>query len=551
MKWCITGFLLLILCADVQLHAQQGDTNSIESIKAKADKGDALAQYNLGTYYLFDTGVAKDGIEAVKWLRKAADQNHAPAQFELGICYASGNGVVKDDVEAVKWFRKAANQNYAPSQCTLGICYDAGQGVATNYIEATKWFRKAADNGLAEAQFRLAVHYFYGRGVTQDSAEAVKWNRKAADQGYAQAQFNLGVCYASGAGVEKDSGEAAKWWLKAAQQGIPNAEFNIGSCYAFGNGVTQNYAEAVKWFRKSANQGVADAQYSLGACYFNGDGVIKDYIEADKWINLASAQGDEAAKNILFHDEHFMTPAQIAEGQRRAEAFVPRKETPGPSSDNSTSPENPTATGTGFFITDDGYLISNYHVVKGAAKVRLLTGAGLIDASVVKVDAANDLALLKAVGRFAPLPIAASRTVKLGGTVATVGFPDIGLQGFAPKLAKGEIASLAGAADDPRYFQISLPVQPGNSGGALVDARGNVVGIVAAKLDAATALAATGSLPENVNYAVKSSLLLSFLESVPEVDAKLKEPKSLQTATPPFEDVVNSAQEAAVLVLVY
>ena len=54
---------------------------------------------------------------------------------------------------------------------------------------------------------------------------------------------------------------------------------------------------------------------------------------------------------------------------------------------------------------------------------------------VVQVDAANDLALLKADGRFAPLPIAASRTGLLGGTVATVGFPDIGLQGFAPKLA--------------------------------------------------------------------------------------------------------------------
>jgi S1-C subfamily serine protease len=83
-------------------------------------------------------------------------------------------------------------------------------------------------------------------------------------------------------------------------------------------------------------------------------------------------------------------------------------------------------------------LISNYHVVKGAAKVRLLTGAGLIDAAVVKVDAANDLALLKVVGAFKPLPIASSRTVKLGGTVVTVGFPDIGLQGSAPKLAKGE-----------------------------------------------------------------------------------------------------------------
>ena len=122
-----------------------------------------------------------------------------------------------------------------------------------------------------------------------------------------------------------------------------------------------------------------------------------------------------------------------------------------------------------------------------------------------------------------------------------------------PKLAKGEIASLAGAADDPRYFQISLLVQPGSladgprPGGALVDARGNVVGIVAAKLGASAALAATRSLPENVNYAVKSSLLLSFLESVPELAAKLKEPNTKDES---FEEVVKSAQEAAVLVLV-
>jgi len=157
--------------------------------------------------------------------------------------------------------------------------------------------------------------------------------------------------------------------------------------------------------------------------------------------------------------------------------------------------------------------------------------------------------LLKAVGRFAPLPIAASRTVKLGGTVTTVGFPDIGLQGFAPKLAKGEIASLAGAADDPRYFQISLPVQHGNSGGALVDVHGNVVGIVAARLGVEIGKAVTSDeLPENVNYAVKSSLLLSFLESVPDVAAKLKEPNTKDEA---FEEVVKSAQDAAVLVLVY
>jgi S1-C subfamily serine protease len=100
---------------------------------------------------------------------------------------------------------------------------------------------------------------------------------------------------------------------------------------------------------------------------------------------------------------------------------------------------NLTTTPARCFITGDGYLISNYHVVKDATKVRLLTGAGLIDAKVVQVDAANDLALLKAnaEGRmkneetFKPLPIAASRTGLLGGTVATVGFPDIGFNAKA------------------------------------------------------------------------------------------------------------------------
>ena len=298
---------------------------------------------------------------------------------------------------------------------------------------------------------------------------------------------------------------------------------------------------------QAGDQGLDFAQCNLGALYHNGDGVPRNYIEAYKWESLAAAQGNESAKKYLGIDEEvLMTAPEVAEAQQLAAEFVPKKEIPtleevGPSN-------SPKITGTGFFITDDGYLISNYHVVKDAAKVRVLTGVGLLDVTVVKVDMANDLALLKAGGQYAPLPIAASRTANLGGTVATVGFPDIGLQGFAPKLAKGEIASLSGAADDPRYFQISVPVQPGNSGGALVDDKGNVIGIVSDKLDASAALAASGALPENVNYSVKSSLLLSFLESVPDVAANLKTPN---TADEKFEDVVKSAKDASVLVLVY
>ncbi len=306
--------------------------------------------------------------------------------------------------------------------------------------------------------------------------------------------------------------------------------------------------EAVKWWRKAAEQNYAPAQYNLGICYFKGDGVAKDYVEAYKWLLLAAAQRHEEAKKGMTLIEDTRTREEIAEGQRLAREFRPRCAS---ASVSHGGIAGPVASGTGFFIAKDGYLVTNEHVIKDATQIRLVTSTGLISAKVLSVDAANDLALLKAEGKFEALPVASSRQVRLGNTVATVGFPNVGLQGFAPKLAKGEIASLSGASDDPRYFQISVPVQPGNSGGALVDERGNVVGVVSAKLSARAALAASGALPENVNYAVKSSFLLSLLESVPDVSAKLKEPRSLQTATPKFEDVVKSAEQAAVLVLVY
>jgi len=400
----------------------------------------------------------------------------------------------------------------AAAQQSTNNSPDATNSIASRTVEKIK---AKAEKGDAIAQYNIGCYYYWGlEGVATNYTEAVKWFQQAADQGYAKAQYHL------------------------------------GGCYLIGEGVSKNFAAAVKWYRKAAEQGDSMAQVNLGLRYYTGEGVPKDYVQAYKWLNLAAGQRNEDAKRFLNLVENSMTTEQIAEGQQLAREFKPSKP---PKSGASVSGENiigssPEASGTGFFITEDGYLISNYHVVKDSAQVRLVTSAGFIAAKVVRVDAANDLALLKADGRFVSLPITASRTVKLGGTVATVGFPNIGMQGFSPKFSRGEIASLSGAADDARYFQISVPVQPGNSGGALVDEHGNVIGIVSAKLDAATALASSGALPENVNYAVKSSFLLSFLESVPAVSAKLKEPI---TADRKFEDVVKSAQDAAVLVLVY
>ena len=216
----------------------------------------------------------------------------------------------------------------------------------------------------------------------------------------------------------------------------------------------QDMSEAVKWYRKAAEQGNGFGQYNLGVCYSSGRGVIKDLVQAHKWFNLASTQGLGLGgiKPRMFVSEQVMTREQIAEAQRRASDFKPRKAPePGASvSGRDIADSNPAGSGTGFFITEDGFLVTNEHVVHDATQICVLSSAGSTPARVVKVDKASDLALLKAGGWFTPLPVAPSRAIRLGNTVVTVGFPNIGLQGFAPKLAKGEIAALTGVKDDSR-----------------------------------------------------------------------------------------------------
>ena len=566
----------------------QGDVlvNPPDGVRAKAEGGDAASQLALAEA-LSQTFEATDQVEAVQWYRRAAEQNLAKAQAALSVCYKFGKGVVRDDAEAVKWSRKAAEQGIAVSQLLLGECYLNGEGVAADEAEAVKWFHKAAEQDIDMAQQRLAVCYLLGVGVPEDAAEAVKWCRKAAEQGSPHSQVMMGMCYETGDGVPKDVVEAVKWYRMAVEQNYAPAQYALAVCYLKGIGVSaannteaiklfrkaaegdfaeaQNWlascyslgkfmpkddVEAFKWFRKAAEQNFAMSQYLLANRYLDGKGVPKDVVEGYKWNLLAASQGVKLAESSTASIERDLTQPQIAEGQKLAREFKPRKATTidvtGDPIDLAQTP--PRVSGTGFFITDDGYFVTNAHVVTGAGQIRLMTSNCMISAKLVKADAANDLALLKAEGKFDSLPVSSSRTVKLGATVSTVGFPNIGLQGFAPKLSKGDIASLSGAEDDPRYFQISVPLQPGNSGGALVDEQGNVVGVVSAKLNAQTALVATGALPENVNYAVKSSFLLGFLESTPDVSSKLKE---LHSDVRAFEAIVQSTKQATVLVLVY
>jgi TPR repeat protein len=520
---------------------QTANGRNLVELIVKAERGDAETQCTLGSMYYLGYEVQQDYTESVKWYLKAADQGKPLAQLQLAVAYANGQGVPQDQTEAVKWCRKAAEQGYVQAQSNLGASYYFGVGVVRDYEEAVKWYRRAAEKGEAMAENNLGSCFEEGHGVQQDYSAALKWYRKAAEQGIALAQVNVGNAYSHGEGVPQDYREALKWFYKAADQQYPEAEYIIGVCYYFGQGVPSDHAETVKWYRKAADQGLAHAQYNLGSDYISGDGIIKDYVLAYKWDDLAAAQGETNAKADLPILEQRMTPEQIAEGQRLAREFKPEHATgySAPSTVTAVASPLPISSGTGFFITADGFLITAAHVVNGATQIRIFTCKGLVPARLVKFDAANDLALLKTEGQFSALPIVPSRSVKLGNTAATIGFPNIALQGFSPKLSKGEIGSLTGAQDDPRYFQISVPVQPGNSGGALVDKRGNVIGVVAAT---------SGELPENVNYAIKSSFLLGFLESYPEASSKLKDADKTDRK---FEDIVDSIQAATVMVIVY
>ena len=160
-------------------------------VRARAEKGDVKAQFDLASMYYYGKGMPQNYAEALRWSRKAADQGHAQAQGALGSMYYDGKGVPQDYAEAARWYRKAAEQGDALAQLNLGFMYHQGKGVPQDYTEAILWYRKAAYQGNAEAEYNLGYMYYYGQGLPQDYTDARRWYRKAADHGYPEAQRAL------------------------------------------------------------------------------------------------------------------------------------------------------------------------------------------------------------------------------------------------------------------------------------------------------------------------------------------------------------------------
>jgi serine protease Do len=179
--------------------------------------------------------------------------------------------------------------------------------------------------------------------------------------------------------------------------------------------------------------------------------------------------------------------------------------------------------GTAFAISED-VIVTNFHVVAGASSVQVQYADGTrATATLLAKDPSNDLAMLqlaKGSSLLQPLPVGDVRKVRDGEKVFTVGFPLPSELGVRAKVSEGIVNSVTGMGDDPRMYQISIPVQPGNSGGPLIDEKGRVVGVVTSGLNNKYLLLAKGVLSQNVNFAMKINYINNLIAILPN-DLKL------------------------------
>ena len=526
-----------------------------------AEQGNPYAQYNLGYMYSEGQGVPLDHAEAVKWYQLAADQGNPGAQYRLGYMHYNGQGVPLDYVEAVKWYRLAADQGYADAQNSLGNMHYNGQGVPLDYAEAVRWYRLAAEQGNPYAQYNLGYMHYNGQGVPLDYAEAARWYRLSAEQGDPYAQYNLGNMHYNGQGVPLDYAEAARWYQLAADQGDADAQFLLGRHYEMGKGLHQDLVMAYAWYSIAAfsastledpsslmheiveiegsRRRIADLlsyeeQFdALDMARKWRSAVLEpdlssqlDYNDANSTVTVQEVQRALAqlgyyagtidgfvgpitreAIRSFQSDAGLPVNGVISEQLENALVVAVRLFTASALQAKPMALER-TATGSGFRVSAHGHVLTNDHVVSGCTEVRVPPyGPVKISAR----DEASDLAILEVPRGGSVAAFRQGLGIQQGAEVLTAGFPLHGLLASGVHVTVGTVSALAGTYNDRRQIQITAAIQPGNSGGPVVDTSGNTVGVVVSRLEQFEGTVSRNL--QNVNFAVSAGTARAFLDS--------------------------------------
>jgi S1-C subfamily serine protease len=392
------------------------------------------------------------------------------------------------------------------------IYYNGAFGLPKDYSEAAKWFQLAADQGVAGAENSLGYLYEHGMGVAQNYATALDWYRKAADQQDSKAEFNLALMYEKGIGVPKDQAEAIRLLRMSAIKGFSGAQITLGAHYMAGNGVGRDLSRAYFWS-------------VIGAAH----------VPANESA-LANGMRDAAARQ-LSPDEVTRIQGLALQWKSGMDETTLLGAAPPPAANpgvGSSTPDIPagSSTGTGILVSKSGFALTNAHVLPACKTITGRTDDGEThQATLITRDERNDLALFKLEGSFAhTAAFRDDRGIRAGDDVVVYGFPLAGVLSSQGTVTTGTISALAGMGNDTRLMQISAPLQPGNSGGPVVDKSGDLVGVAVSKLNALALAKVTGDVAQNVNFAIKASVARDFLDANSVVYATAKPAHPLSTA---------------------
>ena len=252
--------------------------------------------------------------------------------------------------------------------------------------------------------------------------------------------------------------------------------------------------------------------------YYSINGVLVETQKLKEWEG-------STFKILVLNEEKFDSPSIIVK------SFVFKDTESYDSVENGleTGKFNWNGSGTGFYVNNDGFIATNYHVIQDATDIVVLCKQNGMNqkykATVFQTDKINDLAVIKITDKnFVPLPALpyqlASETVAVGNEVFSLGFPLADIMGESVKYTDGKISSLTGINEDVTKYQVTAPIQNGNSGGPLFDNSGNVVGIIESRLNK------DKYNSENVNYAVKAGLLKNIVDLIPQPTKKVKGKKT-------------------------
>ena len=216
----------------LDLSQLQGDSKSfdervasqIDTVRYKAEQGDANFQYVYGVCYEKGWGVKQDMKQALEWYQKAAKQDNGPAYNSIGNIYRNGNGVTADPNQAFEWYQKGANAKDAQAMLNLGNCYFYGMGTEKDEKAAAKWWKEAAEAGNAYAMAQMGDSYYYGLGVEKNLAKAIEYYTPAAEKNITSALYRLGVLYYTGNGLGQDQTYAKLLMQKASNSGMKEAQ---------------------------------------------------------------------------------------------------------------------------------------------------------------------------------------------------------------------------------------------------------------------------------------------------------------------------------------